>query len=50
MTLAIIMRRFDMELFETTVDDVKIHRDFFVGVPIPGSKGVRARITGVIQD
>ena len=34
-----------MENFETTVDDVKVQRDLFIGVPKEGSKGVRVRMT-----
>ena len=48
-TLATITRRFEMENYETTVDDVKIVRDFFVGVPKLDSLGVRAVVTGVLS-
>lgn len=48
-TLATISRRFEMENYETTVDDVKIVRDFFVGVPKLDSLGVRAVVTGVLS-
>lgn len=41
LTLANIVRRFDLELFETTVEDVKMAHDFFVAVPRLDSKGVR---------
>lgn len=44
--LATVTRQFEIELFDTTVDDVRIVRDFFVGVPRLDSKGVR----GVIVD
>ena len=47
LTLAAIVPQFDMELFETTVEDVKPARDFFVPVPKLDSKGVRAKITGM---
>lgn len=49
-TLATITRRFDMENYETTVDDVAIARDFFVGVPKLGSLGIRAIVTDVLVD
>src|SRR5271155_3358495 len=39
LTLATILSRFELENYETTTDDVAIHRDFFVGVPKEGSKG-----------
>lgn len=48
-TLATITRRFEMENYETTVDDIKIVRDFFVGVPKLDSLGVRAVVTGVLS-
>ena len=42
--LAIILPRFDFEPFETTVEDIKPARDFFVPVPKLDSKGVRAKV------
>lgn len=47
-TLATITRRFDMENYETTVDDVAIARDYFVGVPKLDSLGIRAIVTDVL--
>ncbi|KAI9054764.1 hypothetical protein LZ554_001913 [Drepanopeziza brunnea f. sp. 'monogermtubi'] len=44
LTLATVVRRFDMELFETTVEDVAMVHDFFVAVPKLDSKGVRVRV------
>jgi hypothetical protein len=49
LTLAIIFSRFELENYETTTDDVTVHRDFFVGVPKDGSKGVRATVTGKVK-
>ena len=46
MVVAMVMSRFEMENFETGVDDVRIARDFFVGVPKDGSNGVRAMVIG----
>jgi hypothetical protein len=45
LTLAGIIRRFDLELFETTFDDVKMERDAFVAAARVGSKGVRVVVT-----
>ena len=45
LTLATIVRRFDLENFETTVDDVRIAYDYFVGVPKLDSQGIRAIVT-----
>jgi hypothetical protein len=50
LTLGIILSRFELENYETTFDDVTIHRDFFVGVPKEGSKGVRITITGKVRE
>lgn len=47
LTLAKIMPRFEMDLFETTVEDVEPERDFFVAVPKLDSKGVRVKVVGV---
>ena len=45
-----IFSRFELENYETTTDDVTIYRDFFVGVPKDGSKGVRAIVTGKVKE
>ncbi|TVY65505.1 Cytochrome P450 monooxygenase sdnE [Lachnellula suecica] len=47
LTLATLVRRFDMELFETTVDDVTMAHDFFVAIPRLDSKGIRIKVTGL---
>lgn len=47
-TLATITRRFDMENYETAVEDVAIARDYFVGVPKLNSLGIRAVVTDVL--
>ena len=48
LTLAKIIPRFEMELFETDVSDIKPERDFFVPVPRLDSKGIRAKVTAVL--
>lgn len=45
LTLATLVRRFDMELFETTIEDVTMVHDFFVAIPRLDSKGVRVNVT-----
>jgi len=45
LTLSTIATRFEMDLFETTVDDVKPERDFFVPCPSLDSQGVRIKVT-----
>lgn len=50
LTIASIFRKFDLEMYETTIDDIKIERDLFVASPKLGSKGVRAFVKGVQKD
>ncbi|KAJ6078615.1 hypothetical protein N7467_008368 [Penicillium canescens] len=46
LVVATIFREFEMELYETTIDDVRIVRDMFNGHPREGSQGVRVMIKG----
>jgi hypothetical protein len=47
LTLAIVLQKFEMEIFETTLDDVTFERDYFVGQSRDlGSQGIRAIVTG----
>lgn len=48
LTLATVLSRFDMKIYKTTTKDVRVARDYFVGVPEPGSQGVRATIDMVL--
>ncbi|KAK8023456.1 benzoate 4-monooxygenase cytochrome P450 [Apiospora marii] len=50
MTLASIIRRFDMELYETGPEDIRIHREMGIGQPKKGDFCVRAKITRVITE
>ena len=47
LTLAAVVPRFDLEMFETTAEDIVMDRDFFVGVPKLDSKGVRVVVKKV---
>lgn len=47
LTLANIVRRFDLTLFETTAEDVTMVHDFFVASPKIDSKGVRIKVTSI---
>lgn len=49
MTIAVLVRRFDMVLHETTEKDVEIARDRLFGYPRGPSQGVRI-ITTAIKD
>jgi cytochrome P450 len=44
LTIATLVSRFDFELYETGIRDVKIKHDFFVAAPELGSKGVRVTV------
>lgn len=46
LVIATVFREFEMELFETTFEDVRVVRDMFNGHPRKGSKGVRVLVTG----
>lgn len=48
LTLATVLSRFDMKIYKTTTKDVRVARDYFVGVPEPGSQGVRVIVDGVL--
>ena len=48
-TLATLIRRFDFQLFETTVEDVTPSRDCFIAYPAKGRKGVRLRVVGRVD-
>lgn len=48
LTAATVFRRFEIELFETTIKNIEIAHDFFVAAPSLDSKGVRAVITGLV--
>jgi cytochrome P450 len=44
---AALLRRFDMELFDTSRErDVDVCRDCFVGLPQKNSQGVRVKVLG----
>ncbi|KAL3420294.1 benzoate 4-monooxygenase cytochrome p450 [Phlyctema vagabunda] len=43
---AIVFRKFDLELYETTNKDVEMVRDCFVGQPWKGSQGIRVKVVG----
>jgi hypothetical protein len=46
LTIAFVLRRFELQLFEIGREDVDIARDCFVAKPKLGSKGVRVRVVG----
>ncbi|MCJ1388110.1 hypothetical protein MMC18_000955 [Xylographa bjoerkii] len=44
LTVAMVFRRFDMELFETTFEDIEVAHDFFIASMKSDSKGLRIMI------
>ncbi|KAF7596083.1 hypothetical protein BBP40_003345 [Aspergillus hancockii] len=48
--VALLVRRFDLELYHTTVEDVKPRRDYILSQPIDGSQGVRVTVTGILRE
>nr|A0A1B4XBH0.1 RecName: Full=Cytochrome P450 monooxygenase sdnE; AltName: Full=Sordarin/hypoxysordarin biosynthesis cluster protein E [Sordaria araneosa]BAV32149.1 cytochrome P450 monooxygenase [Sordaria araneosa] len=50
LTLAMLFRRFTFELYETDVSDVEIKHDFMVPQPKLSTKGVRAKVTGLVVE
>ena len=50
MTLAYFVRRFDVELVDTTLDDMRIVRDMGVGFTHRGEPSVYGRIGKVCED
>lgn len=49
-TLASLVRRFDMELFETTAENIRIVREFALGFPKKGDFSVRAKFIKVVTE
>jgi hypothetical protein len=50
LTVAGIFRQYELELFETSVEDIKMAHDFFSPVPRLDSKGVRVRVIGEVKE
>ncbi|KAE9368851.1 cytochrome P450 [Stipitochalara longipes BDJ] len=50
LTIARVFRQYELELFETSVEDVKMAHDFFTPVPRLDSKGVRIRVVGEVEE
>ncbi|EED16388.1 cytochrome P450, putative [Talaromyces stipitatus ATCC 10500] len=49
LTLAMLFRRFEFELYETDITDVELAHDFMVPQPKLDTKGMRVRVTGLID-
>lgn len=42
--LAMVFTRFDFELYETDISDVKLAHDYFIPFPKQDSKGIRVKV------
>lgn len=49
-TIANFVRRFDMELYDTTIENIRSVREFGLGYPKYGNFSVRAKITNVVKE
>ena len=49
-TIANFVRRFDMDLYETTIENIRSVREYGLGYPKDGSFSVRAKITNVVKE
>jgi hypothetical protein len=45
-----LFRKYELELFETSIEDIKMAHDFFAPVPRLDSKGVRIRVGGEVKE
>jgi cytochrome P450 len=50
MTIAGFVRQFDMELHKTTIEDLKIVRDFGLGLTRKGEVEVSVKVTNMLKD
>ena len=50
MTIAALVRRFDLEIFETTAESIRAGRDLGMAQPKEGKFDVRAKVINVIKD
>ncbi|KAL8784190.1 MAG: hypothetical protein Q9195_009137 [Heterodermia aff. obscurata] len=50
MTIAAFVRRFDMELYETTMNNIRIYRELGIGQPKEGDFSVRVKVTNIIKE
>ena len=49
-TIAFFVRRFDMELCDTTMDNIRMVRELGIGQPMGGDFSVWAKITNVVKE
>ncbi|KAN0093577.1 cytochrome P450 [Hyaloscypha variabilis] len=50
LTIARVSRKYELEFFETTIEDIEMAHDFFAPVPRLDSKGVRIRVVGEVKE
>jgi hypothetical protein len=50
LAIAHIARRIDFELYETTVDNITVYRELGIGCPKVGLLGVKAIVSGIVEE
>ena len=50
MAIAAFVRRFDMELHKTTIEDLKIVRDLGLGITRKGEVEVYVKVTNILKE
>lgn len=50
LTIASLVRRFELELCETTIDNIRAVREIGLGQPKEGDYSVRAKVINVIKE
>lgn len=50
MTIASFVRRFNMELYKTTIEDLTIVRDFGLGITRNGEVEVSVKMTNILKE
>lgn len=49
LTIAALIRNFDFELVDSSIDDIALHRDYALAMNKNYGFGIRVRITKVLQ-
>jgi hypothetical protein len=45
--VAMVFRRFELEIYETEYEDIAVKHDYFIAMPKVGARGLRAKVVGV---
>lgn len=50
MMIAFLFRRFELELFETTPENIRVVRDYILPHPEEGTWAVRVKVAGIVEE